>query len=119
MSEEKNTNTDKQTNSEKFAVVEVKGTQLKVFEGKKYEVDFMEGEKGSDVVLDKVLLFSDGKKTSIGKPYLEKVKVHSIIDSQKKGEKIDGLIYKAKARYRKRYGHRALVTRLLIKEIGK
>ncbi len=102
----------------KFAVIEISGTQIKVFEGKKYEVDYIEGEKGTKMDLEKVLLVSDGEKLIVGKPYVEKAKVSVLIDSQKKGEKIKGLIYKAKSRYRKSYGHRSLVTRLLIEKIS-
>lgn len=102
----------------KFAVIEISGSQLKVFEGKKYEVDYIEGEKESKLELDKVLLIDNGKKVILGKPYIPKAKVTAIIDSQKKGEKIKGLIFKAKSRYRKHYGHRSLVTRLLIKKIS-
>ncbi len=103
---------------DRFAVVEIKGSQVKVYEGKKYEVDFIEGEKGSKVDFDKVLLFSEEGKVKLGKPYLSKAKVTTVIDSQKKGEKIDGLKFKSKSRYRRHYGHRSLVTRLLVKEIS-
>ena len=106
------------TKKSKFAVVEISGSQLQVFEGKKYEVDYTEGQKGDKVVLDKVLLVEDEGKTKIGKPYVDKAKVEAVIDSQKKGEKINGLVYKAKSRYRKHYGHRSLITRLLINKIS-
>ncbi len=106
------------TENPKFAIIEISGSQLQVFEGKKYEVDYMEGEKGDSIEMDKVLLVEDGKNTHIGKPYVEKAKVKAKIDSQKKGEKIRGLIFKAKSRYRKNYGHRAKVTRLLIEKIS-
>jgi large subunit ribosomal protein L21 len=106
------------TENTKFAIIEISGSQIKVVEGKKYEVDHMEGEKGDKVEIDKVLLLEDGNKTHIGKPYVEKAKVTATIDSQKKGEKIKGLIFKAKARYRKHYGHRSLITRLLIEKIS-
>ena len=109
---------NEKTKKDRFAVVEVSGSQLEVREGGKYEVDHIEGAKGDKVDLDKVLLVQDVEKTHIGKPYLEKAKVTAKIDSQKKGEKIKGLIYKAKSRYRKHYGHRSLVTRLLIEKIS-
>lgn len=105
------------TENPKFAVIEASGTQVKVFEGKKYELDYIQGEKGDDIEFDKVLLVDDGEKTRVGKPHVEKAKVKAKIDSQKKGEKIKGLLFKAKARYRKNYGHRAKVTRVLIEEI--
>ncbi len=104
--------------NEKFAIVEISGSQLQVFEGKKYEVDYIEGEKGDTIEIDKVLLVEDGKKTHVGKPYVEKAKVKAKIDSQKKGEKVKGLIFKAKARYRKNYGHRSKITRILIEKIS-
>ncbi len=106
------------TENPKFAVIETSGTQLKVFEGKKYELDYTEGEKGSNIEFDKVLLVQDEDKTHVGKPYVEGAKVKAKIDSQKKGDKIKGLLFKAKARYRKNYGHRAKVTRVLIEKIS-
>ena len=109
---------EKEISEPKFAVIEISGTQVKVFEGKKYEVDYIEGEKGTKLKLDKVLLVSDGEKMTVGKPYVEKANVEVVIDSQKKDEKIRGLIYKAKSRYRKSYGHRSLITRLLIEKIS-
>ena len=108
----------KEVSEPKFAIIEISGTQVKVFEGKKYEVDYIEGEKGTKLKLDNVLLVSDGEKIVVGKPYVEKANVEVVIDSQKKGEKIRGLIYKAKSRYRKSYGHRSLITRLLIEKIS-
>jgi large subunit ribosomal protein L21 len=108
----------KSEKKDRFAVAEIKGSQIKIYEGKKYEVDFVEGEKGEEIVFDKVLLFSEDGKMKLGKPYLSKAKVTTVIDSQKKDEKVEGLKYKSKSRYRRRYGHRSLVTRLLIKEIS-
>ncbi|HCC67697.1 TPA: hypothetical protein DEP90_00575 [Patescibacteria group bacterium] len=40
------------------------------------------------------------------------------IMSQKKGEKIKVFKYKAKSRYRRSYGHRPQVTRVLVKKIS-
>lgn len=103
---------------DKFAILEISGSQLKVFEGKKYEVDYIEAEKGKKITLEKVLLIADGNKILLGKPYVAKAKVEAKVDSQKKGDKVKGLVYKAKSRYRKHYGHRSLVTRLLIEKIS-
>ncbi len=106
------------TENTKFAVIEISGAQLKVFEGKKYEIDYIEAQKGDKIEIDKVLLVSDDEKVHVGKPYLEKAKVSVTIDAQKKAEKIKGLIFKAKSRYRKHYGHRALLTRILVEKIS-
>jgi len=102
----------------KFAVIKLAGSQLKVFEGKQYEVNKLSGKKGDKIEIKDVLLVSDGKDTKIGKPLVKDAKVELEITSQKKGEKIDGLVYKAKSRYRKRYGSRPEITRVLVKKIS-
>lgn len=106
------------TNEEKFAVIKISGTQLKVFEGKEYEVNKLKGEKGEKIEIAEVLLVHDGKDTKIGTPLVEGAKVTLEITSQKKGEKIDGLKYKAKSRYRRRYGFRPEITRVIVKKIS-
>lgn len=104
--------------NEKFAVIKLAGSQLKVFEGKEYEVNKLSGKKGDKIEIEDVLLIHDGKETKIGEPTVKDAKVTLEITSQKKGKKIDGLVYKAKSRYRKRYGFRPLITRVLVKKIS-
>lgn len=104
--------------NEKFAVIKLAGSQLKVFEGKEYEVNKLSGKKGDKIEIEAVLLIHDGKETKIGEPIVKDAKVTLEITSQKKGEKIDGLIYRAKSRYRKRYGFRPMITRVLVKKIA-
>lgn len=101
-----------------FAVIKLAGSQLKVFEGKEYEVGKLLGKKGDKIEIKDVLLIWDGKDTKIGKPLVEDAKVALEITSQKKGEKIDGLTYKAKSRSRRRYGFRPQITRVLVKKIS-
>ena len=104
--------------NEKFAVIKLAGTQLKVFEGKQYEVNKLKGEKGDKLEIEEVLLVHDGKDTKIGAPLVKDAKVSLEITSQKKGEKIDVLKYKAKSRYRRRYGFRPQITRVIVKKIS-
>jgi large subunit ribosomal protein L21 len=116
--ETKKTKEKTQKKNEKFAVIKLAGSQLKVFEGKEYEVNKLSGKKGDKIEIEDVLLVHDGKETKIGKPTIKDAKVTLEITSQKKGKKIDGLIYKAKSRYRKRYGFRPMITRVLVKKIA-
>jgi large subunit ribosomal protein L21 len=111
MAETKNSN-------EKFAVIKISGVQLKVFEGKEYEINKISGDKGDKVEVKDVLLVFNGKETQIGKPLVEGAKVTLEITSQTKGEKINGLVYKAKSRYRRRYGFRANITKVIVKKIS-
>jgi large subunit ribosomal protein L21 len=105
------------SNEEKFAVIKLAGTQLKVYEGQEYEVNKLEGKKGDKIDITDILLVSNGKNTKVGDPLVKDSKVVLEITSQKKDKKIDVLKYKAKSRYRRNYGHRALITRVLVKEI--
>lgn len=107
-----------ETKNTVFAVVELGGSQYLVETDKTYSVRKLDGVKGDKYVSDKVLMYSDGETVKVGKPYLETVKVEFEIASQTKGEKVDSLKYTAKSRYRKQSGHRALITKLLVKKIS-
>ena len=109
--------TEEKLNENKFAVIKIAGSQLKVVEGKEYEIKKIAGEKGDKVEITDVLLISDGENTTLGTPNIEGAKVVLEITSQKKGEKIEGFKYSAKARYRRHFGARELLTKVLVKKI--
>lgn len=100
-----------------FAVIQISGVQLKVFKGKEYEVNKLEGKKGDKIEVKEVLLLSDGKDTKVGKPYVDGAVVKLEITSQKQGKKIEGFKYAAKSRDRKRYGYRPSITKVIVKSI--
>lgn len=108
---------NKNENKEKFAVIKISGTQLKVFEGKEYEVNKLEGNKGDKIEINDVLLTFDGSETKLGNPTVKDSKVILEITSQKKDDKVEVFKYKSKSRYRKSMGYRALITKVLVKEI--
>ena len=101
----------------KFAVIKLSGTQYEVEEGKCYDCNKLEGKKGDSLTLSDVLMVSEGETLLIGKPVVEGAKVDLTIDSQKKGEKVDVYKFKSKSRYRRSYGSRPLVTRVLVNKI--
>jgi large subunit ribosomal protein L21 len=111
------TETKKTKTENKFAVIEIAGTQLKVEEGKEYEIRNIEGKKGDKLEISDVLLISDGEKTELGNPTIKDAKVVLEITSQGKGEKVNGFKYNAKARYRKHFGARPLITKVLVEKI--
>lgn len=113
----KTTKTNEKVESNKFAVIELAGTQLKVQEGKEYDVKKLDGNKGDKIEVAEVLLVSDDGKNTLGNPYIKDAKVVLEIASQKKGDKISGFKYSAKARYRRHFGARELITRVLVKKI--
>jgi len=100
-----------------YAVVETGGKQYKVSLGQRLRVERLAGEVGNQVVLDRVLMVSDGQEVKIGQPHLEGAQVVGQIVDQGKAKKI--VVFKKKRRkgYRWTRGHRQLQTSLKIVEI--
>ena len=102
----------------KYAVIEISGEQHLVQEGQVLNVEKIEGNDGSNLKIDKILLFVDGEKVEIGKPYLDKIKVDLQIIKQYKDKKLDVYKYRSKSRYRRKIGHRQQLTQVKINKIG-
>lgn len=97
-----------------YAVIRLNGKQYKVSEGEEILIDRLADPK----VEPEVLLVADGDKVSVGKPIVSGSKVKIKILGEEMGEKIHGLKYKAKSRYRKHWGFRPQYTKLLIEKIS-
>ena len=100
-----------------YAIVHTGGKQYRVEPGKSIIVEKLEGEEGSTIELERVLLVSDDSSTTIGHPYVEGAKVLAEVETQAKGDKIIVFKYKPKVRYSVKNGHRQRLTKLAIKEI--
>lgn len=100
-----------------YAIVEIAGQQFKVENNSKLFVHRLEGEEGSNVEFDKVLLLENDGKYKIGKPEVKDAKVTAKILSHVKGDKV--LVFKKKRRkgYQKLNGHRQQFTQLQIESI--
>jgi large subunit ribosomal protein L21 len=68
-------------------------------------------------MLDKVLLLADGEKVTIGRPLVDGARVMAVAKNNGRGDKIIVFKYKAKVRYRRKKGHRQLLTTLSIDRI--
>lgn len=100
-----------------YAIIETGGKQYRVEEGKAVRVEKLSGEKGEEIVFDRVLLYSDGTETKIGRPYLDGCRVKGKVTVQGRGRKIVVFKYKAKKNYRRKQGHRQPFTEVLVKQI--
>ena len=85
--------------------------------GQTIEVERLPSEEGETVELDDVRLVANGDKVVVGTPTVEGAKVRATVVGQGKGEKVIGMKYKPKVRYRRKFGHRQLYTALAIEEI--
>ncbi len=98
-----------------WAIVEINKKQYKVKKGESLLVDRI--NKKGNIVLDKVLLFYKENKAQIGTPYLKNVKIKASIMGEKKMSKIIVYKYKRRKKYRRKRGHRQILTHLKISDI--
>ncbi len=101
-----------------FAVIETGGKQYRVSVGDKIAVERLEGDEGSEVTIERVLMIGGDGAPQIGAPVLDGVAVTATIENQYRGEKLIIFKMKPKKRYRRRTGHRQNLTRLAITAIN-
>ncbi|MFA6990385.1 MAG: 50S ribosomal protein L21 [Candidatus Gastranaerophilaceae bacterium] len=102
----------------KFAVIETGGKQYKVAAGQKLKIEKVEGEKGTKVSFDKVLLLAESDVAAeIGTPIVKGAKVEAEVVKQSRDKKKIVFRYHSKTRYRKKKGHRQSYTEVEIKSI--
>jgi large subunit ribosomal protein L21 len=100
-----------------YAIVNSGGKQYKVQEGEIVKVEKLTGNVGDKISFDKVLMFSDGDKVSVGTPLIKKAAVNGHIVEQGKHKKILVFKYKRRKRYRRKQGHRQQFTAVKIDSI--
>ncbi len=100
-----------------YAIVEIAGQQFKVAKDQKVFVHRLQGEEGSNVTFDNVLLVDNGSVT-IGAPAIEGAAVTAKILNHLKGDKV--IVFKKKRRkgYRVKNGHRQSFTEIQIESIA-
>lgn len=100
-----------------YAIVKTGGKQFKAEKDAVLVVEKLEGEPGTDVVLEDVLMVCNDDKVTMGSPYVKGAKVTAKIVRTAKGKKINGYNYKPKKNIRKRWGHRQTHTYLQITDV--
>lgn len=101
-----------------FAIIETGGNQYRVAPGNTIDVEKIEGEEGSKVVLDNVLFVQQEDDSSlIGKPLLKNVKVEAEIVNTYKDEKVIDFVKRRRKNSRRKNGHRQTKTKLKILNI--
>ena len=100
-----------------YAIVEIAGQQFKVAKDQKVYVHRLQGEEGSKVTFDNVLLLDDAGNVTLGAPAIEGASVTAQILSHLKGDKV--IVFKKKRRkgYRKKNGHRQSFSEIQIESI--
>lgn len=102
---------------EMYAVIQTSGRQYKVSQEDTIVIDRISGDTGDKVEINDVLLASENGKVQIGTPKIEGATVKAEIVKQFRSDKI--VVFKKKRRknYRRKKGHKQLLTSIKIKEI--
>lgn len=100
-----------------YAIVDIAGQQLKVEKDQEVYVNRLQGEEGSKVEFDQVMLIDKDGKVKVGSPVIKGAKVSATIMSHLKGDKV--LVFKKKRRkgYQKLNGHRQYLSLIKIDDI--
>ncbi|SRR5690606_2361920 len=101
-----------------YAVLRTGGKQYRVAAGDVLEVEKLDGDVGSSVTLNDILMVVDGDDVKVGQPTVEGASVTAKITGQHRGNKIKVFRYRPKKRIRVRRGHRQYLTRLQIESIN-
>ncbi|MCK4870848.1 MAG: 50S ribosomal protein L21 [Gammaproteobacteria bacterium] len=97
-----------------YAVIVSGGKQYRVTEGETIKVSKLEGEPGSLVTFDEVLLTANDEDIKIGTPVVEGVKVAGEIVNHGRGKKIEIIKFKRRKHHIKHQGHRQDFTAVKI-----
>lgn len=101
-----------------YAIVDISGKQFKVAKDQYIYAPRLEGEAGSSVKFDKVLLVDNNGSVQIGAPTVSGAVVSGKILEHVKGDKV--IVFKKKRRkgYVVKNGHRQQFTKVQIESIG-
>jgi large subunit ribosomal protein L21 len=98
-----------------YAIIRAGGKQYRVEQGDVVRVERLEGQVGSSVTLEDVLLVSAGENdVRVGSPRVEGASVVGTVVEQDRGPKVRIFKYKKRKHYRRTRGHRQHVTAVRI-----
>jgi large subunit ribosomal protein L21 len=101
-----------------YAIIQNGGHQTKVTPGGVALVAGTIGEPGAEVTIDTVLLVeTDGGEILAGSPFIANARITAVVDGEARGPKIRVFKKKRRKGMRRTRGHRAVFTRVHIKDI--
>lgn len=101
-----------------YAVIKTGGKQYRVVAGEKIRVEQILAEIGSEIVIDQVLMVSDGDKTSMGRPLVDGATVKATVLGQGRHDKVRIFKMRRRKHYQKHQGHRQNYTEIQITGIS-
>ena len=100
-----------------YAVIKTGGKQYRVAKNDVIKIERLDGEAGAEIVFSEVLMLG-GDNPVVGAPRVAGASVTGTVLEQAKGDKV--IIFKKRRRknYRRRNGHRQLLTVVRIADIA-
>lgn len=100
-----------------FAVITTGGKQVLVRPGQTIRVESLPGEPSSSVQFSDVLLVANDEGVRVGTPTVSGATVTGTLLAHGRHKKVVGVKFKAKKRYRRKFGHRQRFTEVRINTI--
>jgi large subunit ribosomal protein L21 len=97
-----------------YAVIKTGGKQYRVSTGEKLKVEHIPADVGAEIVLDQVLLLTNGDDVQMGTPLVSGAAVTAKVVSHGRGEKVRIFKMRRRKHYRKTQGHRQNYTEIEI-----
>jgi len=94
------------------------GKQVTMAPGQVVDVERLEGDPGSKVSFDQVILVKTDAGTKIGAPMVNGAKVSAVIELQDRDQKVLIRKFKRRHKYLRTRGHRQYFTRVRIESIS-
>nr|QCI08180.1 ribosomal protein L21 [Pterothamnion crispum] len=100
-----------------YAIVEAGGRQIWVQPGRFYDLNYIDGQPGDIISLNRVLFYCREGSVQIGKPCLDNLSIKTKILKHIRGRKLIVFKMKPKKNMRVKKGHRQELTRVLVEDI--
>ncbi len=100
-----------------YAIFEAGGRQFRAEAGDSIRMPLMNGDPGTKVTFDQVLLTADGDKVKAGQPMVRGAKVLGQIVEHGKEPKIYVFKFQRRKNYRRKTGHRQQYTEVKITDL--
>ena len=101
-----------------YAVIKTGGKQYRVAPGEKIKIEQIPADVGAQIVLDQVLMVSDGEAVKLGTPLVAGAKVSATVLAHGRGAKVKIFKMRRRKHYRKTMGHRQNFTEIEINGIS-
>src|SRR4051794_14005848 len=101
-----------------YAVIKTGGKQYRVAPGEKIKIEQIPADVGAQVVLDQVLMVSDGDAVKLGNPLVSGATVSCTVLAHGRGVKVKIFKMRRRKHYQKTQGHRQNYTEIRVDAIA-